>query len=119
MSQQTNVIWAVKNGDLEEVKSFIAQGIDVNKIEVAGRKPIHCAADCGQHEVLEYLIHAGAEINVPDVHGFTPLLSAIHEGHSECVKLLVAKGADITAKCPDGKTLLEVAGSQEIRDLLK
>ncbi|XP_078272587.1 myotrophin [Rhinoraja longicauda] len=116
----TDVIWAVKNGDLEEVKSCLAQqGADVNKILVAGRKPIHFAADCGQHEVLEYLIRAGAEINVPDVYGITALLSAINEEHLECVKLLVAKGADKRGKTPDGISYMEVAKSPEIRELLK
>ncbi|XP_067855239.1 myotrophin [Heptranchias perlo] len=94
-------------------------GVDVNKIQLAGRKAIHFAADCGQLEVLEFLIHIGAEINAPDVHGFTALLSAIYEGHLECVKLLVSKGADKTAKSPEGMSYLEVAESPEMRELLK
>ncbi|XP_043565374.1 myotrophin [Chiloscyllium plagiosum] len=114
-----NVIWAIKNGDVEAVKNFVEQGIDVTKLEVAGRRAIHFAADCGQLEVLEFLIRLGAEINVPDIHGYTALLSAIYEGHLECVKFLLSKGANKTGKCPDGMSYLEVAESPEMKELLK
>uniref|UniRef100_UPI00398F700D myotrophin n=1 Tax=Pristiophorus japonicus TaxID=55135 RepID=UPI00398F700D len=114
-----NIIWAVRNGDVEEVKNLVEKGVDVNKVQLAGRRAIHFAADCGQCEVLEFLIHMGAEINAPDKHGITALLSAFYEGHLECVKLLVSKGADKTVKGPDGKSYLELAGSPEMRELLK
>ncbi|XP_062915717.1 myotrophin isoform X1 [Mobula hypostoma] len=92
MSQiDTDVIWSVRNGELEEVKNFVAKGADVNKIVVAGRKPIHFAADSGQLDVLEFLIHAGADINTPDANGFTALMSAVCEGHLDCVRLLLSK----------------------------
>lgn len=113
------VIWAIKNGDVDEVKSFVDRGVDVTKVEVAGRKAIHFAADCGQLDVLEFLIHMGAEINAPDRHGYTALLSAIYEGHADCVKLLVSKGANKTGKCPDGKSYSEIAETPEMRELLK
>ncbi|XP_078062783.1 myotrophin isoform X2 [Mustelus asterias] len=93
--------------------------MDVTKVEVAGRKAIHFAADCGQHDVLEFLIHMGAEINAPDKYGYTALLSAIYEGHVDCVKLLVSKGANKTGKCPDGKSYSEIAETAEMRELLK
>ncbi|XP_078062782.1 myotrophin isoform X1 [Mustelus asterias] len=73
--------------------------MDVTKVEVAGRKAIHFAADCGQHDVLEFLIHMGAEINAPDKYGYTALLSAIYEGHVDCVKLLVSKSHSLLTVC--------------------
>ncbi|XP_069759808.1 myotrophin [Narcine bancroftii] len=114
-----NIIWAVKNGDVEEVKTLVAKGADVNAIEVAGRRPIHFAADCGQLEVLEFLLNVGANIDAIDVHGFTALLSAVSEGHIDCVKLLLSKGANKTGKSPEGKNYFELAESGEMQDLLK
>ncbi|XP_029473099.1 myotrophin isoform X1 [Rhinatrema bivittatum] len=131
----TALIWALKNGDLDVVKEFVAGGADVNKMLDGGRKPLHYAADCGQDEILEFLLSKGANINAPDKHGITPLLSACYEGHARCVKLLLSKcagpsrfpctfwvfsgsGADKTIKGPDGLSALEAIDNQAIKALL-
>lgn len=59
-----SIIWAIKNGDLEQVKELIEQnGFNVNQ-EITTRSPIHYAADYGQSDVLRYLINKGADVNV-------------------------------------------------------
>lgn len=59
-----SIIWAIKNGDLDQVKELIEQnGFDVNQ-EITTRSPIHYAADYGQSDVLRYLINKGADVNV-------------------------------------------------------
>ncbi|KAG6931857.1 myotrophin, partial [Chelydra serpentina] len=112
-------MWALKNGDLDEVKDYVAKGEDVNRTLEGGRKPLHYAADCGQLEILEFLLLKGADINAPDKHHITPLLSAVYEGHVTCVKLLLSKGADKTVKGPDGLTAFEATDNQAIKDLLQ
>ncbi|GAB1290683.1 Myotrophin [Apodemus speciosus] len=97
-------MWALKNGDLDEVKDYVAKGEDVNRTLEGGRKPLHYAADCGQLEILEFLLLKGADINAPDKHHITPLLSA---------------GADKTVKGPDGLTALEATDNQAIKALLQ
>ncbi|XP_015271103.1 PREDICTED: myotrophin [Gekko japonicus] len=84
-------MWALKNGDLDEVKDYVAKGEDVNRTLEGGRKPLHYAADCGQLEILEFLLLKGADVNAPDKHSITPLLSAVYEDHMACVKLLLSK----------------------------
>uniref|UniRef100_A0AAY5KR18 Myotrophin n=1 Tax=Esox lucius TaxID=8010 RepID=A0AAY5KR18_ESOLU len=54
--------WALKNGDLDEVKSLMKEE-DVNRTLEGGRKPLHYAADCGQAEMLEFLLSKGADVN--------------------------------------------------------
>lgn len=68
MSQPKNegdsIMWAIKNGDLEQVKELIEQKqFNVNE-EITARYPIHFAADYGQTDVLRYLILKGANVNV-------------------------------------------------------
>lgn len=68
MSQPKNegdsIMWAIKNGDLEQVKELIEQKqFNVNE-EITARYPIHFAADYGQCDVLRYLISKGADVNV-------------------------------------------------------
>lgn len=63
-----SIIWAIKNGDLDQVKELIEQnGFDVNQ-EITTRSPIHYAADYGQSDVLKYLINKGADVNVSVIH---------------------------------------------------
>nr|XP_056703402.1 myotrophin-like [Euleptes europaea] len=117
-------MWALKNGDLDEVKDYVAKvrsgsGEDVNRTLEGGRKPLHYAADCGQLEILEFLLLKGADVNAPDKHSITPLLSAVYEDHLSCVKLLLSKGADKTVSGPDGLTAVEATDNQAIKALLQ
>lgn len=112
------LLWAVKNGDLEQIKVLAAK-VDVNNEWMNGRLAIHHAADYGQAEVIAYLVEAGAKVNVDDKHGISPLLAAVFEGHADCVKLLLQKGANKNGKAPDGQSYLDSADSDEIKALLK
>lgn len=59
-----SIMWAIKNGDLDQVKELIEQSsFNINQ-EITARSPIHYAADYGQADVLRYLITKGADVNV-------------------------------------------------------
>lgn len=61
-----SIMWAIKNGDLDQVKELIEQNsFNVNQ-EITTRSPIHYAADYGQADVLKYLICKGADVNVSE-----------------------------------------------------
>uniref|UniRef100_T1JUE7 Uncharacterized protein n=2 Tax=Tetranychus urticae TaxID=32264 RepID=T1JUE7_TETUR len=114
-----DLVWSVKNGDLEQVKELIkTHKININE-QIDGRTPVIYAADYGQREILEYLIIIGANVNATDKHGITALLAAIWEGHTDCVKLLLESGAETKLKTPDGKSYLEVAEKPEVKSLLE
>lgn len=57
-------MWAIKNGDLDQVKELIEQKQFTVNDEITARYPIHYAADYGQADVLRYLISKGADVNV-------------------------------------------------------
>lgn len=115
----SELVWGIKNGDLEQVRDIVEnKNIDVNQM-IDGRTPLHYAADYGQCEVLRYLLEKGANANVTDKHGITILLAAIWEGHTNCVKLLLEKGANPNGLTPDGTDYLDAAEKEEIKQLLK
>jgi len=115
----SELVWDIKNGELESVKNEIEKnGIDVNQV-VDGRPLILYASDYGQEPIIRYLLSKGADPNAKDKHDITALLAAIWEGHTECVRLLLSKGASKNGTTPDGKTYLESAEKDEIRELLK
>nr|XP_054775090.1 ankyrin repeat, SAM and basic leucine zipper domain-containing protein 1-like [Lytechinus pictus] len=54
---------AVRNGHLDEVRSLVSQGADVNQGKAEGWTPLMIAAKTGRVEVLMFLIDQGADIS--------------------------------------------------------
>ncbi|XP_027198121.1 myotrophin-like isoform X2 [Dermatophagoides pteronyssinus] len=118
-TNDSQLAWSIKNGDLDTVKEIIEHiGTSNIDIMIDGRRPIHYAADYGQKEILEYLIQLGANVNSLDRHGISALLAAIWEGHIECCRLLISNGAKIDGRTPDGKSYVDAAENVEIKRLL-
>ena len=113
-------LWAIKNGDLEEVKKLVAtEGVNVNNEISGGRCPLHFASDYGQLAVCEHLLEKGAIVDQLDKHGITPLLAAIWEDHIDVCKFLIAKGANKKGSTPDGVGYFYSTENKDIKDLLK
>ena len=82
---------------------------DVNAQDLAGRTPLHHAAESSLGGTILFLIKMGAEINAQDTRRQTPLRLAAGNGMSGFVPLLVKEGADIEAKSIEGFTPLMTA----------
>jgi hypothetical protein len=76
-------------GNLEEVKSIVAGGGDVNwQLEPTGLSPLMAAASNGKTEVVRYLLNNGADPLLKDANGRTALDRAKMFGANDIVKLL-------------------------------
>jgi len=69
----TRLHWAVRRGNMEEVKQELARRADINARDFLDRTPLHIAVMSGHLEVTEYLIAQGADVNAKDKWGVTPL----------------------------------------------
>lgn len=94
------LIEACKEGELEEVKTMVKLGADVNAHHSRFLNgPLVQAALNGHILVMEYLVECGADVNVNFSHpdkNRTPLSAAILGG-IEAVKFLVERGAKLNA----------------------
>ena len=116
---ETPLHGAAWGGDVEEAKTLIAAGADVNHIDSAGETPIHGAAAWGHAKMVKYLISVGARIDIPGTTALTPLHWAAGWGNLQTVKVLVEAGADLKALNASGRTAAEVALEHHRSDVAK
>ena len=100
---------AAKKGKLDEVKSLLAEGVDVDCSDAFSCTGLFWASANNHKSVVEFLIEKGANLNAGAGIGGTPLARAAYEGHVEVVQLLIAKGADVNAKDVSGGSSLDSA----------
>jgi ankyrin repeat protein len=81
---------AVTRGDIEELTSLIAQGVNINEIDPEG-KALHTAIIKENIALVDLLVKAGTNLNVPDAAGRTPLHVAVILDNPELVLLLTNK----------------------------
>ncbi len=80
--------WAASQGDLTEVRSLVAAGVEPGIADYDGRTALHLAAAEGQLEVVRYLLALGTDPRPEDRWGGTPLSDAEGKGYAHIVELL-------------------------------
>jgi ankyrin repeat protein len=85
---------AAHDGELEQVKLFLKQGVNYNAVDQGGQTALMFAAFNGHSEIVLSLIEAGAEIDQRDMVGRTALLYGSTGPFPETVKILLDRGAD-------------------------
>ncbi len=107
------VLDAVRDGNIEKVRSLIEKGAEMNTRDYRGRTPLFLTAARGYTDIAELLVEGGADIDAKsDTLEATALNVAIQNGHEETAKLLVTKGADINAKGAENQTALHCAAKR-------
>jgi ankyrin repeat protein len=95
-------------GQLEKVKRFIKNGIDINSEDKKGRTPLFLACYNDNIDLVSSLLTNGAKVNANDNFGLTPLHVAAKNGYANIVELLIEKGANVNAEASDGLELYEL-----------
>ena len=109
-------------GDMERLRKYLQEEIDINSQEDFGSTALHAAANSGRKDIVEFLIGKGADVDPKDTWGLTPLYYAAIHNYEDIANLLLAKGADVNAKDEDGTytyTLLYYAIWDNSKDAVK
>ncbi len=75
MNEEIN--FAAFNGELDKVKLFLSQGVDINARNIFRMTPLMSASVQGSLDLINYLIEAGADLNLTDFWGRSALITAI------------------------------------------
>nr|WP_315262380.1 ankyrin repeat domain-containing protein [uncultured Limnohabitans sp.] len=107
---ETPLMLAAINNQLDLAKVLIARGADVNR---PGWTPLHYAATKGHREMMRLLLEHEAYIDSESANGTTPLMMAAYYAPPLAVKLLLEEGADPTLLNSANASALDMALSQD------
>ena len=104
---------AAEKGNCVQVSRFIKNdGIDVNAMDLDGRRAICVSAENGHESVLDLLIENEADLDLTDMNGQSALWWASRYGHEKVVRRLLSKGAPVDSADFDGQTPLSTASQK-------
>lgn len=101
----TALIRSSCENDFLMVKMLLARGADPYWSNWYG-STLHCVAEAGHSEMMEFLLDQGLYIDFRDDKGRTPLHCALQKGHTDVVKVLLRRGATADARDYNGRTPL-------------
>jgi ankyrin repeat protein len=102
------------DGDIEKVKSFLADGVNINdRAPCSGACPLDAAIHGNHDDLAKFLIEQGADLNGYGYGGGTPLTAAANYQNIEMLKTLLTAGADPNYPAEGtGDTPLHAAATQ-------
>ena len=104
------IVEAAKNGDLQIVKTILAQEPSkLNATDQDNYTSLHWACMRAHWDIVKYLIEKGADLNVIGGDGGSPINWAVHHDNVEIIKLMVEKGAKLNIRNKWGMTELHTA----------
>ena len=112
---------AVKAGDGDAVRSYLAQGGDANAASPEGTTALMWAVDSRNPAMAGLLLEAGADVFHVNRYGMTALHLAARAGDAATTRLLLVAGADANGSLPEGETVLMAAaktGNPDVVGLL-
>ncbi|KAK0405514.1 hypothetical protein QR680_018032 [Steinernema hermaphroditum] len=104
--QVSNLFFAVRVGDISEIKRYILKGYRLDEADYDDRTVLHVAASEGLPHILHYLLEKWptSSIDMRDRFGQTPLNNAVTFDHKKCAAHLKAfmgeKGVTEPKICP-------------------
>ena len=115
----TALHYACDEGNLKIVDILLKTNCDVNAKTNDKKTPLHLTTSHGYFDLSKMLIENGAVINIGDNEKNTPLHLSVIGGYVELTKFLLDKLPKADTKNIYGKTPLDLAKKEEIKEILQ
>lgn len=110
---------AAKSGNIGAVRSLIAEGMDVNAANAAGRSALMSAVFFRNRGIVRELLTEGANVNAVDAQGRSALMIAVVNKDINMVEILLGAGADVALEDKSKNTAMTLAEKSKNKSLLK
>lgn len=124
-NEDPELIQSLKNaaakGDVEKIRSIIAEGVDVNIKANSGASLLHIALLGGHEAAAALLISKGADTHATMTDGTTPLHFAVLRNCKDVASFLIDDGVDVNAVGANFGSPLHIAantGQIDIAEML-
>ena len=109
---------ACQNGQVEEVKSLLERGAQINFQTNDGTSALHIASQNGHIDVAKLLIEKGAKVDLLNNDQCSPLMIACEHELTDVVQVLLEHDADTYLRNKKGQTALEIAKEKNHVDII-
>jgi ankyrin repeat protein len=98
MKKTPEICWAAYTKDLNEVKSLLTNGADIESRDRDKRTPLLNAVSGSDvsKKLIQFLIDNGADVNAKDANGYSSLHFCAQANMIEIAELLIANGAIVS-----------------------
>ena len=113
---RSELVTAVLEGDLENVKARVMMRVKINVRDKSrdGMSPLHAAVETGNIEIAAFLLDHGAKTNIRDFEKRTPLMMMDSDGSAEMFDLLLRYGAKINLVDKEKNNILHHAAENGV-----
>ncbi len=111
---------ALNNNDLKVTDTLLSNGAEIEIKDVQGKTPLHHACEKGYMDMVHLLTNRGASMEARTLKDErTPVQLACLKGHLDITIYLITCGANVTAKDGTNQTLLHMASSKGLHDIVQ
>lgn len=111
-SDSVSIQSLIKQGKIDEAKSFFITKSDINAQDEDGNTVLHAAVIMNDEDLVTFLIIKGANKEIKNYENQTPLMLAVDHDCYESVRALTKAKADVFVQDTEGTTALEKALSK-------
>jgi ankyrin repeat protein len=104
-----NLIMAVSNGHINNVRNLLIRGADINAVTIDNISALMYASENGDFEMVRLLLDEGADPNLKPFNGVTALISTAKLNYQKIGEYLINNNARINEKDAEGITALHYA----------
>jgi serine/threonine protein kinase len=90
------------------LKMLIDAGVDLNKVNHKGNRPLHNAIHSHNNYMVEKLLDLGIDLHAPNKQGHTPLMVAIAKTNKWSIGTLLNRGAKVNSQDANGLTPITI-----------
>ncbi len=96
-------------GNVNQLRSLLSQGLDINISNRERETALHMAAARGHYPAVIFLVNNGAYVGAKTVKNWIPLHHAVRFRHPNIVNFLINHGSFAYARTSDGLTAVDMA----------